>query len=438
LADRLGATLAVVGGGWAGIAAAVEATRGGLDVTLFEMASIPGGRARTVQTSEGEFDNGQHILIGAYRETLSLMKMVGVDCDTALLRLPLALLDADGLGLQLAGGPASWALLRAIFGHPRWSLRDKCALAAKAARWSFAGFNCAPELSVDHLCAGLPKAVRRDLIDPLCVAALNTRADDASARVFLRVLRYALFAGPGSSDLLLPRLPLGGLLPAPAERWLAQAGAQIRSTQRVTHIEPSASGGWCVDGQHFDHVVLACSATEAARLARPHNSAWADQASSLAHERIVTVYARSVGTRLSSPMLMLHDKGAGAPAQFVFDHGWLTARDGLLAFVISAAPESPDASDTTLVDATLRQGETQLRAQLKAPLQLVRSFAEKRATFRCSPLLGRPPIQIAPDLSAAGDYVEGPYPATLEGAVQSGLASARASLNAALKRTARE
>ena len=437
MADRLGETLAVVGGGWAGIAAAVEATRLGLGVTLFEMASSPGGRARTVRTSEGEFDNGQHILIGAYRETLSLMKTVGVDCEAGLLRSPLALIDADGIGLRLPGGPASWALLRAILSHPRWSLRDKCALAATAARWSATGFQCAPEISVDHLCARLPPAVRRDLIDPLCVAALNTRADAASARVFLRVMRDALGAGPGSADLLLPRMPLGELLPVPAARWLADRGARVRLSQRVNCIEPSGSIGWCVDGERFDRVVLACSATEAARLARPHNGTWADLATSLVHERIVTVYARSVGTRLSDPMLMLRDQGAIAPAQFVLDHGWLTDREGLLAFVISAPPTSLDGSDASLVKATLVQGEAQLRSRLKAPLSLVRSFSEKRATFRCSPQLHRPPLAIAPGLMASGDYVDGPYPATLEGAVQSGMAAARASPSTAAARSQR-
>lgn len=435
MTDRHGTTLAVVGSGWAGIAAAVEATRLGCQVTLLEMAPSPGGRARTVQTGEGVFDNGQHILVGAYRETLSIMKTVGVDCEAALLRVPLALIDAEGIGLRLRGGPASWALLQAILSHGRWQLRDKFALVVEAARWSAAGFDCAQQISVDELCARLPAAVRRDLIDPLCVAALNTRADAASARVFLRVMRDALGAGNGSADLLLPKLPLGELLPMPALRWLADRGARVRLSHRVSSVEPSPHAGWCVDGERFDRVVLACSSAEAARLARPHSSTWAELATSLAHERIVTVYARSAGTRLPQPMTMLRDQGVIAPAQFAFDHGWLTQRDGLLAFVISAAPTSVDGSDVTLVNATLVQAEAQLGAQLKAPLTLVRSFSEKRATFCCSPQLRRPAATIAPGLLAAGDYVDGPYPSTLEGAVQSGLAAARAGPSLAAARS---
>jgi monoamine oxidase len=66
-----------------------------------------------------------------------------------------------------------------------------------------------------------------------------------------------------------------------------------------------------------------------------------------------------------------------------------------------------------------------LAGLLKSPLRHVREFTERRATFRCVPLLNRPAARIAPGLWAAGDYVAGPYPATLEGAVRSGLAAAK-------------
>jgi uncharacterized protein with NAD-binding domain and iron-sulfur cluster len=102
--------VAVVGGGWAGLAAAVEATRLGDKVTLFEMAPTLGGRARTVWLGQGSerqaFDNGQHILIGAYRETLRLMQLIGGEPHTTLLRTPLTLVDGTGIGLRL---PEAWA-----------------------------------------------------------------------------------------------------------------------------------------------------------------------------------------------------------------------------------------------------------------------------------------------------------------------------------------
>src|SRR5512139_3631789 len=116
--------VAVVGGGWAGIAAAVRATQAGHDVRLLEMAPQLGGRARGTCVDGLRLDNGQHILIGAYRDTLSLMATVGADVDALLGRHRLALVDACGRGLRLPDGAAVPALVRGILGHRDWSLSE--------------------------------------------------------------------------------------------------------------------------------------------------------------------------------------------------------------------------------------------------------------------------------------------------------------------------
>jgi squalene-associated FAD-dependent desaturase len=421
--------VAVVGGGWAGLAAAIEATCLGDKVTLFEMAPLLGGRARTVQLDSGgnrlAFDNGQHILIGAYRESLRLMHLIGSEPEVCLLRTPLTLVDGSGVGLRLPAGPALVAFSRGVLSHAGWRLRDKARLLWMAARWAAAGFTCAPSLTVAELCIDLPQAVRHDLIDPLCVAALNTDSQHASARVFLRVLRDAMLCGPGSADLLLPRRPLGELLPEQAARWLAQHGARVSTSTRVMNIEHDGDG-WQVAGERFDAVVVGCTAREASRLAMAHAPAWADTAAALHYEPIITVYAMAPGTRLPQAMTLLHSGAADeGPAQFVFDHGWLSGRHGLLSFVISAAQPWVDAGHDATVDATLLQARSQLHAHLGSQLQALQVLTEKRATFRCTPDLKRPAARIAHRLMAAGDYIEGPYPATLEGAVRSGVHAAR-------------
>ena len=197
--------LVVIGGGWAGIAAAVHATDRGHRVTLLEMAPRLGGRSRSVDVGGLALDNGQHILIGAYVDTLGLLKKVEVDPVAAFLRIPLALSYPDGTGLALAKGPAVSAFVAAVLRQHAWRSRDRFALLATCAKWAAKGFRCEPGMTVADLTSALPPTVRRDVIDPLCVAALNTPSHDASAVVFLRVLRDALFAAPGSSDLLLPR-----------------------------------------------------------------------------------------------------------------------------------------------------------------------------------------------------------------------------------------
>ena len=416
-------TLAVVGGGWAGLAAAVEATLRGHTVTLFEMAPHLGGRSRGVSFDGLTLDNGQHILIGAYTETLRLMHTVGVRADDVLLRTPLRITDAQGHGLQLNPGSAVPAFTAAVLRHGEWHWRDKAALLAAAARWFITGFRCEPTCSVADLTATLPVAIREGLIDPLCVAALNTPATDASASVFLRVLKDALFSGPGSADLLLPQAHLSSVLPEPAATWLQRAGGTVRLSHRVQQLV-AQDDGWRVDHQMFDHVVLAASAVEAARLTQTFAPEWARAAASLRYEPIVTVYARSGDTRLPEPMLALR-ADAAAPAQFVFDRGQLGGPAGLLAFVVSGAQPWVDRGLKATEDAVLMQAHRELAGHLRGPLQVLQTVMEKRATFRCTPGLQRPAMQIAGKLHAAGDHVAGPYPATLEGAVRAGIQAVR-------------
>ena len=397
----------------------------GAAVTLFEMAGQSGGRARQVSTRAGAFDNGQHILIGAYTATLGLMRTVGVDPDALLLRRPLALRTPDGRGLQLPAGAAVPAFVRGVLGARGWRWTHRLALLQAAAVWQLRGFRCAPELTVQQLCASLPAAVHQDLIEPLCVAALNTPSALASAQVFLRVLQDALFAGPGSADLLLPRVPLSALLPDPALRWLAAAGVPCHIGHRVQRLCQGSNAGWQVDGAAFDGVVLACTATEAARLTTDLAPDWAQTAQRLAYQPIVTVYLADSRLHLPQPMLAL-PAGPAAPAQFVFDLGALDGAAGQFAFVVSGAGSALAQGLAACGQAVLAQARAEFDGAFRSPdAQVLRHLsAERRATFACTPGLQRPAQHIAPGLVAAGDYLAGPYPATLEGAVRSGEAAA--------------
>jgi squalene-associated FAD-dependent desaturase len=412
--------LAVIGAGWSGLAAAVHACGRGHQVTLLEMAREPGGRARSVQRDGDTFDNGQHILIGAYAQTLALMSAVGVDLDATLLRQPLALPLADGTGLRLPSGPPAWAFARGVLGNRAWPLRDRLALLRHALGWWQAGFRCDADLTVAGLTRTLPRRVREELIDPLSVAALNTPSHEASAAVLLRVLRDGLFGGPGSADLLLPRQPLGDLLPLPACRWLSTRGAALRMGRRVRRIE-RPDGGWLVDGEAHDAVIVATSAVEAARLLAPTAPGWARMAEAVAYEPIVTVLVRAPGARLPAPMISLPE----GPAQFAFDHGAVGGPADRFAFVISGAAPWVERGREATQAAVLEQAQTRFpRGTWPQAPQPIATLVEHRATFRCVPALRRPPSRLGHNLFAAGDYVDGPYPATLEGAVRSGIDAA--------------
>ncbi|MFZ3126681.1 MAG: hydroxysqualene dehydroxylase HpnE [Rhodoferax sp.] len=432
--------IAIVGAGWAGMAAAVAASEAGHAVTVFEAARTLGGRARALSVplpdgTEATLDNGQHILIGAYTDTLRLMRHVGVDAQATLRRSPLSLPFVDGSGLQTPAWAATWAApldaLAAIATARGWTWPDRLSLLRASLSWQRAQFMCAPQLSVAQLCRGLAPRVLRELIEPLCVSALNTPAAEASAQVFLRVLQDALFGVRGGSHLLLPRTDLTTLFPAAAARWLARRGGHVHTGQRVEQLR-WAAGHWHLDSIAYDRVIWATSASEASKtlmecaqtapdfIAKPLH-AWSETAAALRFEAIATVYAWGHGARLPHAMLALHAT-AQAPAQFVFDRGQLGGPAGLLAFVVSASHGPREA----LQAAVLEQAAHQLAPLGLPPLQAVQTVVEKRATFACSPKLERPQQLIAPGLYAAGDYVAGPYPATLEGAVRSGWSAGHA------------
>jgi predicted NAD/FAD-dependent oxidoreductase len=223
---------------------------------------------------------------------------------------------------------------------------------------------------------------------------------------------------------LLPKVSLSELFPEPARQWLQNHGANIEVSTRVQQFHPSEAC-WRVDDKLFDRVVLATPPSEAARLVQPLSPAWAQAARAIDFEPIMTIYARSPGTRLPFPMLGLAC-GPDRPAQFVFDRGQLGGPPGLLAFVISGASEWLEKGSVAATEASFAQAEQELGSWLRSPLQLVHVLTDKRATFRCVPRLARPSMHIAPGLVAAGDYVDGPYPATLEGAVRSGINAVRA------------
>ncbi len=433
--------LAVVGAGWAGLAAAVEAMDLGADVTLFEATRTPGGRARALPATRPDgvplrLDNGQHILIGAYRYTLGLMQRLGIEPEQVLLGTPLSLPYPDGGGLQTPAWAARWPApldaVAAILTASGWSWGERLALVRASLAWQRSGFVCPPSLTVGELCRALPARAMDELIEPLCVSALNLPAAQASAQVFLAVMRDALF-GQGfgrwsASALLLPRDDLGALLPDAACRHL---GARVRLGTRVRDLQDIESGwtlagdGWSED---FDRVIWATAASHAASTigAATGESAsstarrdWAAQTRQLDFTAITTVYAWAPDARLPAPMLALRNS-PDAPAQFAFDRGQLRPDDpsaqGVLAFVVSASEgERDDLQQRVLAQAAQQLGLPNLQA--------IQTVVEKRATFSCTPALKRPATAIAPGLWAAGDYIDGPYPATIEGAVRSGLAA---------------
>lgn len=406
--------LAVIGGGWAGIAAAVEATAAGAEVTLIEAGRVLGGRARSVSIDGRTLDNGQHILLGAYRDTLALMRRVGVDPDTLFDRRPLAIHDRSGFCMALPAWPAplhlAWGLLTA---RPL-SLREKLRTALWMDGIKRRGFRVDPDCSVAEWldAAGQTGQLRCHLWEPLCVAALNTPAERASARLFANVLRDSLGSPrSGDTDLLLPRTDFGQLLPQPASRWLGQHGARLRFGQRVRSLSPG-DHGILVDGEAFDCAILATAPQHARRL-------WPEIGNDFAYEPIATVNLEfGPKTALPFPLLNLD----GRVGQWVVDRG-----NGILACVLSGQGNWSVLNDAALVAALEEELRDYTGNQRAGWNKVIR---EQRATFSARSGLERPKAETThPRLLLAGDYTWADYPATLEGAIRSGLRAARLALS---------
>jgi squalene-associated FAD-dependent desaturase len=416
--------VAVVGGGWAGCAAALTLAEAGVAVTLFEAGRSLGGRARAVELEGQRLDNGQHILLGAYEQTLQLIARLNPAASPdGLWRLPLTLDQPPDFSLTCPRLPAPLHLLAGLLGARGLNWREKLA----AAHWVHGLLNnteSPDRLSVSQLTRSQPEKLNRLLWHPLCVSALNTPPDMASARVFRDMIRAAFGGRNHHSDLLLPRRDLTALFPAPAAARVIELGGEVRLPCRVTTLDAATDAvtvGTRDGSATYSHVILAVAPQHLAGLAAaiPQLEPVLHGVAAYAYQPIATTYVQyDPAFRLHKPLLAL----TNGPAQFVFDRGQSHGQPGLLALVASAAANLPGD--------WLDQTETQLqRIVPPGPPRWRKHIVEKQATYACVPNMARPAVRTAhPRIFLAGDYTAGPYPATLESATLSGVQSARALL----------
>ncbi|CAB3662330.1 MAG: FAD-dependent oxidoreductase [Achromobacter sp.] len=430
---------AVIGAGWAGLAASVALREAGAKVTVFEAGHTPGGRARRVfhDGFESPLDNGQHLLSGAYKHTLALMRRVGRNPDALLMRRSLRLASLDGrFRLSAPRLPAPLHMAVAILGARGLSWSDRFATlrlmrGLRAMSWTPPRDWTVQQLLHYH---GQSDALIRQVWEPLCLAALNTPVASASAGLFARVLRDSLAGSREDSDLLLPCTDLSALWPDAAARQVT-----MRYGSTVRQLRPSEDG-IDINQERFDAAVLAVPPTFAARLLEaPLRAAGAtgllDALRAFDYLPIATLNLRLAGPwRLPEPMMMLREEPArGHVGQWLFDRAQLAgdAQAGELAVVASVATSLADRNRQQAIEALIDQVAEQAAGhpQRLPPMPEVTSaelFIEKRATFAAVPGLTRPLNSTPwPTLALAGDWTDTGYPGVLEGAVRSGLEAAR-------------
>ncbi|MBN4079319.1 FAD-dependent oxidoreductase [Beggiatoa alba] len=432
--DKNTSPVIVVGGGWAGLAAAVELARHQIPVILLESAKQLGGRARSVYANEMHVDNGQHLLLGAYESTLGLLRHIGVNETDKLQRQPLSLQwfrpSGKTVVLNTAKLPAPFHLAWGLFTAKGLSLRDRFSALNFSRKLQRDNFTIKEDCSVEAL---LQKHQQSQTLitaiwEPLCLGALNTHIHEASAKLFLRTLSDSFRHTRRDSDLLLTQINLGEIFPEPASDYIETHNGSVRLGQRVIrlNIQDDCISGVVLNGSEISaqQVILATPHTITKRLIKSHPAlqATAEQIEHIQHRPICTVYLQydkqvQLGRWLRGSL--------DTVSQWVFDRS-LHGQAGLMAVVISGTGKHLEWDNDKLCEQVAQELATQY-PHWPAPLSQ-HVIREKRATFASTVNIQdyRPPAKTpVSGLYLAGDYTDVGLPATLEGAVRSGLQSAQ-------------
>lgn len=434
--------VAVIGGGCAGLSAAASLAERGIQVTVFESSSQLGGRARTVVVENNDqmhlLDNGQHILLGAYRETLHWLRKIGADEKMLFKRLPLQmqLLDTQAktvFSLKAASYlPAPLHMLVGLLTCKGLSFSERLSAIKLMHRLKSNTFKLSKDVPLWQFLTSQDQSERliEVLWEPLCLAALNTPLEIASARVFLKVLQDSFTGHKKDSDFLLPRLDLSRVISQPLSQYIQAKGGVIRLNKRVRSLKAENQGFHLEtrDGQHyFSHVVVALSPARVDKLLEnmPKMQHAIQQVQTYSYQPIYTIYLQ-YPREIKLPKVMIGL--SGTLGQWVFDKGQLSGEAGLMAVIISASGKHQRMDQDELALLVAKELH-QVFPQLLKPLWH-KVIAEKRATFACTPFQARPANKTAQaGLYLAGDYTYADYPATIEGAIRSGLNCANLIVN---------
>ena len=420
--------IAIIGAGWAGLAAAAQLSTQAL-VTVFEASKQAGGRARGLKNSNSDFvqtDNGQHLLLGAYEQVAHLRQMCGVAEMSDTERLPSQWHMLDGLDFKTRRLPAPLHALLGMLMAKGWSFADKRrwlqdAYALKRAqKWL-----PTHDVSVMTWLTGryVPAKHIAEFWKPLVLATMNTPLEVASLNTLAVVLDEGLLNKRSASDFCLATCDLHTWLVEPVCLYLQQQGVSIRYQNRIAGLEKAADGRhWMVGGESFDRVVIATAPYHVVDvLGEQYATSVKTYFASLSYSAITTVYLR-YGVPLPLPHVI--QGTAYGSSQWLINREKLHIAKQELAAVISVSETHAHKSSEAWVNA-VHQDLLALQADLPEPTHSL-VITEKRATVQASVNRGLPPMAALnkQGLYLAGDYCHPRYPATLEGAVQSGFATA--------------
>jgi len=437
-----GRHVVVVGGGLAGITAAIDLRDAGFEVTLLESRPRLGGAATSYGRAGLMIDNGQHVFLRCCDRYQALLARLGVSDLVAIQdRFDVTVLSPAGPArLRRDGLPSPLHLARALLRYPLLSLRERARVGRAALAFRFAD-PASPDLDQERLgswlaARGQVERARRHLWDLFIVSALNIDGDEASVGLAATVIKTALLGSRDAADIGMAKVPLGHLHAEATAVLLASLGAQVRLGTRVASIERLTEGGFRVglsrgaeaddsqaSGQSIsaDAVVLAVPADQAAKLAESAGVARAAAWPGLGYSPILNVHVCYDRRVTNLPFAAAVD----SPVQWVFDK---TSQAGVssgqyLAVSISAADDVIDTPTSELRQLFLPALEQLFPAAAGAEVIDFFVTRERRATFRQAPGSGglRPGAATSvPGLVLAGAWTSTGWPDTMEGAVRSG------------------
>jgi squalene-associated FAD-dependent desaturase len=439
--------LVVVGGGLAGITAALAAADAGAEVTLLEARPRLGGATFSFQRDGLELDNGQHVYLrccGAYQ---SLLERLGVAPLAPLQpRLAVPVLAPGGrMGWLRRGNlPAPLHLAGTLARYPYldWPARLKVARAALALRRMDPADQRLDQRSFAAWLAdqGQGRAATDALWELVGLPTLNARTDQASLQLATMVFKTGLLTARDAADIGYSRVPLSRLHGEPAARALEAAGVRVRLRCHARAIEPggTADGGDAVrlavrsDDERIEaDTVIVAVPHEAADWLPPEVIGPAGRLEGLGISPIVNlhvVYDRAVTT-------LPFAAGLGTPVQWVFDRtessGMDPSQGQCLAVSLSAAHDEIELPVAALRERYLPALAELFPAARDAAVTAFYVTRERTATFQPAPGTAalRPGAETAMHrLFLAGSWTSTGWPATMEGAVRSGLVAARAAL----------
>jgi len=420
----------IVGAGWAGLSAAVTLVSQGKKVMLLEASNTPGGRARNVSFANEMLDNGQHLLLGGYKEVLSILKILNIEEQQVFKREPFNLLiHRKTLDIHLKSYFFRGLLSKGL------SIKERLALFYFFSKLRDLSPTSMEDLSIQTLLKYLkqPDSLIRSLWNPLALAALSTDPSFASASIFVNVLQKTFTSNRSNSDLLFPLVSLGDVLPNPACAYLKQKRNPILFRERVTTL--LFENNRCV-GVKTNHgsflgsaVILATPPYATARILEcvPGLESLKNALISFQYHPITTIYLQFK----SDEFLQFKSRIIGftdGVTQWMFDLSKLrkeSTRSPILSIVITGEGAHSHWDPSLLVKKVVSEIRDYYPL-LPDPIQS-QVITEKRAAFSCQPaiLKQRSITQTqVPNLFLAGDHLDTGFPATLEAAVQTGINAA--------------